>query len=205
MPPQMEIIERVRFEVVIHSWLKDEWFDSAFDIYRNSVNLIGNPDFSNKIENQKRLKILLHKRFQMYSSILENAEWFKVKLTKINENKIYYCCSSEWVYFSNKTMQPKGAHSNVFPTSKVDISRANKIKEIYNATRGSPHCNGIILVGLNFDSVFTLIEGNHRFTATSYNLRYKENDTVSSEFAYLGLSPEMNSYHYHIGRLNPHL
>lgn len=201
----MEIIGKVSFEVVIHSWLKDEWSNPVYDIYRKDNDLINNPQFANDAENLKRLKIFLHNRLFMYSSILERAEWFEVKLIKKDLNRIYYCCSDEWNKFSNGLFQPIGAYSNIFPDSKIDIVRANKIKEIHTTLLGNSLVNGLILIGTSLDSVKTIVEGNHRFTATSYMLKDKEENEAISDIAYLGMSPEMNNYNFHIGKYNPHL
>lgn len=192
----MEIISQVSFEEVIHSWLKDEWSKSAYDVYRTAENekMVSIPDFSNDFENLRRLKIFLHDRLPMYSSILERAQWNKVKVVKGDIDRIYQCYSSEWNKFSNETFRVSETVKNIFPDSKVDIQRADKIKQIYSNLNSTPKVDGLILIGTNKESNLTIIEGCHRFTAVYEKVKNEEQDKVIADYAFMGTSSEMTNY-----------
>lgn len=197
----MKVIEKVEFKIVIHSWLKDEWYNSVFDLYRTLENekIINNPNFGNENDNKKRLKLFLLNRGPMYNSILENAEWLRVKIGTEDMKRIYYCYCKEWEEFSNYTFQPEGVYSNIFPDCKIDVERAKKIKKIIDSSTDSNLVNGLILIGSKQDSDFTIIEGCHRYTATSFKIKDKNKDEIVADIAFLGIHPEMNKYSFHIG------
>ncbi len=56
------------------------------------------------------------------------------------------------------------------------------------------------MIGKDNESVFTIIEGNHRFTAVYIKSLDKKEDKIFSDIAYLGLSPQINNYPFHIGK-----
>lgn len=200
--PAIEISNHVGFEVVVHSWLKDEWY------LRNPkmINpLISNPNFTNKEENKKRLIQLREFRRPMIDTLPADTIWYKVKIYKKDIERIFHCASKDWGAISNNAFNVQSTISNIFPESMIDFQRSHKIKEIYETLIESPKMDGLILIGISIKSALTIIEGNHRFTAIYYKLKDKEPNQIISENAYLGISALMDNYDLHIGKYFPQL
>ncbi len=192
----IKVQETVGFETIVHSWLKDEWHGKDYDKWRTIIpdTLIGCPDFNNAKENAIRFKLLKAARSSMIDLLLINANWYKVKVCLEDIERIYQCRSSEWDKFSNGTFRVSETVKNVFPDSKIDVPRADKIKEIYKGLDNQPKVNGLILIGTNIDSNLTIIEGCHRFTAVYKKVKDGSNDQLIADYAFVGVNPEMINY-----------
>jgi len=191
--------ETIGFEVVVHSWLSDEWHGKDYDKWRTIIpdTLIGCPDFNNAKENAIRFKLLKAARTSMIDLSLINANWYKVKVSLEDIERIYQCRSSEWDKFSNGTFRVSETAKNVFPISRIDIPRADKIKQIYSNLNNTPKVNDLILIGTSLESNFTIIEGCHRFTAVYEKVKNEEPGKLIADYAYVGVSAEMTNYKFY--------
>jgi hypothetical protein len=194
----MNIIKPVSKHIVFHSWLKDE--KSKLEQTDRLNELINNPDFDNVRDNDERFNLLMIFRSKVIREQLINAEWYEIEVIIDDLSRIYHCPTIEdWGKISNTFYQPSQTITNVFPESKIAIDRADKIKAIYGSIGDQNFMNGLILIGSQKDSPFTVIEGNHRFTAFYYLLKDKPSQSLFAK-GYLGVHPDMNNYDFHIGK-----
>ncbi len=76
---QINTEKEVGFEVVVHSWLKDEAYSHNLDV---TNVLISNPDFNNQSENNERFKLLNSFRGPMIDQLPKDIIWYEVKIYK---------------------------------------------------------------------------------------------------------------------------
>ena len=193
--PTKKLGERKTFDEIIHSWLKDEWYLSNYNQVRQITpsEFINNPNFSNTEENKVRLELLRSIRSPMVDPLPKDTEWYVTDLKKGDIKRIYIVPSSDWLSLTSNSYSILEAVKNI----DSNLDHASKIREIKtNLNEGSLSKN-LILVASSPESPFTIIEGNHRAVALlSKAIDSKIEPIVEKIF--LGISPEMKSYIWHI-------
>lgn len=184
------------FPEVVHSWLKDEWHFANYDLIRESIpaDLINNPDFSNGKENSKRLELLRTVRQPMIDSIPIDTEWHRIDFCKDDLGRTFIVPSADWLPLTNNSYQILEGVKNI----ESDFDHARKIREIKTAIDGGNVSKNLILVATSSESVFTIIEGNHRAVAFASEAMEHEDGDPIIEKIFLGISSQMKNYIWHI-------
>jgi len=194
--PAKKLGEPVSFDVIVHSWLKDEWYKPEFDKMKGNISdhLIMNPDFLNLNDNKLRYGLLYSVRRPMIETIPTDTCWFKIQIERNDLNRIFHCPCLDWqditngrfhVFESIKNVDSQNGHSRI-------------IREIISSLDGKCCVNGLVLVASSPESAFTIIEGNHRFVASVSVASHNGFNELNSETSYLGLSQQMKEFKWHI-------
>jgi hypothetical protein len=206
--PEIEVTRQVPFNVVIHSWLASEWEKHDYDSVRSITDpvIIKHPNFNDPYENTVRSFLLFKGRHVMCQPVLALAHWQEVKIYKRDVPRIYACASpDDWGVISNNTFHVSEILTNIYPAIKTDFQRSATIRQIASTLNENSTFDGLILIGSGVNSPFTIIEGCHRFTAINHVLSGKGDDALISKTAFLGISPHMNRYTFHIERVLPNI
>lgn len=194
--PVKKLGRRKSFNEIVHSWLKDEWYLNYYDQLRQTtpVKILEDPDFSNADENKTRLELLRHVRKPMVDPLPNDTEWYIINFNKEDLSRTFIVPSADWLPLTNNTFHILEALKNV----ESNLDHAGRIREIKVAIGNGNVSKNLILVASNSESFFTVIEGNHRAVAFAGKaLENSELDFIVEE-VFLGISPQMKSYIWHI-------
>lgn len=189
------LMNQVAFDEVVYSWLRDEWDGPKYDFLRDDVNLdlIFNPDLTNEIDNKNRYGLLFSIRRYLLSTIPSDTIWYSGEILNKDMKKIRHLGCFEWFEFTSKTFKIEESIKSVDSGHELDDGRVKKICEIISSAETPTLIGSAILVGKNFDSIFTILEGNHRLVAGFFHGRNKDPDTLISGKAYFGISSSVLS------------
>ncbi len=193
--PVKALIREKTFQEVVHSWLRDEWSFPHYDQIRPTIPsaIIDSPNFSDENENNQRLQLLRYVRKPMIDPIPSNTEWYVISFKKDDLDRTFIVPSDDWLPLTNNSYQILEAIKNV----ESQIDHAPKIREVRNAIERDSVGRNLILVTSSLESPFTIIEGNHRAVAFTSKALDETPDMIIEE-VFLGVSPQMKDYIWHI-------
>jgi hypothetical protein len=157
----MQILRTIPWEEAIRTWLDSEWYRLPGNINRV---LVDNPDLTNAEENSERLTALcLHLGRAPILSLLPTVA--TVKLVNIEPSdlpKLYIVPSSDWYRDTNGTFRLSDASTYLRPARRAKIAALeNNLANYDNATTDQV----LILIAVDEDGPYTMIDGNHRAIA----------------------------------------
>ena len=188
--------EQVSFDIIVHAWLQNEWYKPQYNAKRAKIpaSLITEPDFQSHDQNILRLELLKFTRRPMIDPIPGNTVWYKIQIDKTDLERIFHIPSADWWDISNNTYHVSETIKNI----DSNKNHAGQIREIIT-TLGEREINDdLILVASNPASKFTVIEGNHRFSAMVYKTVIEDSRPIVAKNAMIGISPDMKNYAFHI-------
>lgn len=193
--PVKKLGRQKTFDEIVHSWLKDEWYLNHYDQLRQTVamKILDDPDFFNEGENKTRLELLRHVRQPMVDPLPNDTEWYVIDFNKDDLNRTFIVPSSDWLPLTNNTFHILEALKNV----ESNLDHADRIREIKAATDNGNVSKNLILVASSSESLFTIIEGNHRAVAFASKALENSGEAIVEEI-FLGISPQMKSYIWYI-------
>jgi hypothetical protein len=185
-------IRQLTQEMVIHGFLKNEFFRREFDQYRQDfANLVWYPDFHNEQENELRRALLFLRRGRLWRELPADTEWFEVELQLDALNQIRVFPRNHWLRFSRHGFYLSRILGNIHDWTEAHPSNpfSMKLRSLRAAFSMSDEKFGaVLLIGKQLSGPFTIIEGNHRMAAASLDLR----DGALHRFTFVcGLSPRM--------------
>lgn len=192
----MKVIKQVGFEIVVHAWLKAEWYKKEFDPVRNQINqsVIESPDFDSEKENNLRMWLLSCVRGPILNPLPPDTIWHMAIFDMDDIKRTFIIPSSDWGIISSNTYHPLKVIENL----NLDEPHANKIKEMEATLQNKSVDQKLILVASDPNSILTTIEGNHRGVAVFNNaIKNKLSGPIIDE-VFLGISPNMKGYQWHI-------
>lgn len=171
--------EKVSINEIIHTFLVaelekvNEAFNGQINLHEENISkIIANPDFKSEHQNCLRSMLLVH-RLGILKEIPSSTIWHKV--SSINEshyNELFAINDKDWVSSDDKNELPKVA-------KRMNIKLTND-----PSTWQMP-----ILWGKSKKGPFTIIEGNHRFSAIALT------DNKFNIPCYIGLSGDFCPWH----------
>lgn len=193
--PTKEIKKQIDFDIVVHSWLKNEWDMPIFNDLRLNyqADLITYPNFKILSDNKARVDLLQSARGEIINSIPENTIWYEIEINSKDVNRIYHLPHPSWHEITNGTYRVEDGIKNIGAQNNQTV----KIKEIITSLPENSRVNDLILIGSSLESAFTIIEGNHRFAAMVHKNGIDSKKWIS-ELSYLGISQSMKESVFHI-------
>lgn len=194
--PTKKLGKQKTFDEIVHSWLKDEWYLPHYNQIRQNTpsRIIENPNFSDPNENKTRLELLRCVRQPMIDLIPSDTQWYVTDFNRGDLNRTFIVPSSDWLPITNNSYSVSEAVKNV----GSNLDHADRIRKIKDCANGENVSKNLILVASSPESLFTVIEGNHRVVAfVSEVLNNTETNMIVEEI-FLGISPQMKNYIWHI-------
>lgn len=184
-------VRRVSEPEVIAEFLKAEFYQPEFDLYRDRfADIVSGGDLTNERKNAIRKALLFRRRGRLWRELPNDTQWWEIELQPSDLPRVRAFPRKQWRKF---------AEGDFHLTQMIDRIRATVESEdqsLFSAKMRSVAAdiqekrvpNTVLLIGVDERSPLTIIEGNHRMAAAMLLSR----DAVSQEFRfYCGLSPRM--------------
>lgn len=166
--PSIRLIRRVTEDEVISEFLKSDYEHPIYRDYQESMRpIIVAPNCNNPAENAKRRALLFLRHLSLWKELPSDTEWYEVEVKEANLDQIQVFPRAQWRRVARgnfvitdvvgRLEARQDADSNPF-LAKIAAIRGRLRQE--DSIAGS-----VVLIGLNESSPFTILDGNHRFTA----------------------------------------
>lgn len=192
--PIKELKEEKSFNEIVASWLKCEWHYPFYILKRKIIpkKIINQPTFSNS-ENKIRLKLLCSNRGHMIKQLPKDTKWYSIVFKKKDIPRTSLIPMKKgWTFKITKgTCMLKDA-LNKENWNLINTEDRNRIQNIYSSFKKSISNKEIrlILLASSPNSLFSILEGNHRSVALA--TKSLENNQKSLIIpSYLGISQKM--------------
>lgn len=164
----LRIVESMSEHQVIAEFLRSEFHHPEFEEYRNEFEyLVTRPDLESARENALRRALLFLRRGAMWRELPDDTEWFKVKLTRTELERIRFFPRAQW---------RKVAEGSFYLTDMVECLRAKwqqnpgdeffrKLRRLTSSVQEGLTSPTVLLIGIDAQSPLTILDGNHRMAA----------------------------------------
>ncbi|HLW89434.1 MAG TPA: hypothetical protein VKR57_13145 [Terriglobales bacterium] len=187
----IRIIRRVSEDEVISEFLKSDFDNSAFGEYQDALRgLVRTPNLEGADENAKRRALLFIRHFALWKELPQGTEWFEVEIREANLDQIRVFPRAQWRKLArgNFTVTVIAERLRTFRTRNfAEETFLSKIAALGGFYRQNPDPGAVLLIGLNENQPFTILDGNHRLVAALLT-----SPKTVPRFRFLcGLSPRM--------------
>lgn len=179
----MRLIKSVNVEIVIHSWLRDE-YSNVFNfkaLTESNLDIIVTPNFESEFENMERFKLLKSIRGQILEEIPFDTSWYEIDIMQSDIYRIYHIPHFSWNIISNGTYHILETVKNI----NFHNEHGCKIASIVSTLNDKTKINNLILGGSSQSSKLTVFEGNHRLTSMMYKLGKMTNEIISTKYYFI--------------------
>lgn len=153
---------------VIAEFLRSEFHHPEFEEYRMDFeHLVNHPDLESHRENALRRALLFLRRGAMWRELPDDTQWFKVKLSRNDLERIRFFPRAQWrrvaegsFYLTDmieclRTRWQESAHDEFF----------QKLRRMSDPVRQGSVNPTVLLIGVDERSPLTILDGNHRMAA----------------------------------------
>jgi O-antigen/teichoic acid export membrane protein len=182
---------KVEEEEVISEFVKAEFYQPEFDLYREKyASIIYHPDLSNEQENAARRALLFRRRGRMWRELPKDTIWWEVELQKGDIGRIRAFPRKQWRSFASGSFYLAEMIDRI--RKKVESQEPTqfilKMRAVVQDLDENTVPDSVLLIGVDERGPLTIIEGNHRMAAALM----LSPETVHQRFRfYCGLSPKM--------------
>lgn len=191
--PEFGRIRRIRHvseDEVIAEFLRNDFRNPEFKDYQESLGaLVASPDLTNPVENARRRALLFLRHDALWRELPRDTQWVEVQLGVEDLERIHVFPRAQW----RKLARGDFSMSKVLRSLRaencdgVDRTFLTKIADLGTWLGHVPEAGAVLLIGLNENGAFTVLDGNHRFVAAALNA-----PAAMGKFRFLcGMSPNM--------------
>jgi hypothetical protein len=188
----MKKLRRVTEAEFISEFLKNEFYQEEF--HRDRVKyeqIVMDADITDETENALRKALLFRRRGHMWRELPADTQWWHVQIEPADLNLIRVFPRAQW---------RKVANGNFLLTDIVGRIRTGhysgrtrdfiaKVQALSYRLRVDSDSSSVLLIGVDENSPFTILEGNHRLTAALLASQH----VLQNRFRIMcGFSPRMN-------------
>jgi hypothetical protein len=164
----LPVIRSLKEHEVIAEFLRSEFHHPEFEEYRKDFeHLVNHPDLESHRENALRRALLFLRRGAMWRELPEDTEWFEVKLTTRDLERIRFFPRAQW---------RRVAEGSFYLTDMIECLRAKwqqspqdeffqKLRRLSDPVREGSVNPAVLLIGVDARSPLTILDGNHRMAA----------------------------------------
>ncbi|MGH9511793.1 MAG: lipopolysaccharide biosynthesis protein [Terriglobales bacterium] len=187
----LQKIRRVREAEAIAEFLKNEFYQPEFDRYREPFrHLVAHPNFENEGDNALRKALLYRRRGRLWRELPPDTEWWEATLETGDLQRIRVFPRSQWRRHADESYQLLDTAQRI--GARIESRRSNaffaKLQSMSTDFAEMPEHSAVLLIGIDECSPLTIIEGNHRMTASTL----VSPEQVPRQFRFLcGFSPRM--------------
>ena len=187
----IRVIRRISEDEVIAEFLKSDFNDSAFEEYQETLRgLVIKPNLDDAGENAKRRALLFIRHLSLWRELPKGTEWFEVEVRAADLDRIRVFPRAQWRKLArgNFTVTEVVERIRTFKSRNVvDDAFLSKISAMRDWLRQDTDPGAVLLIGLNENEPFTILDGNHRLVAAIL----KSPGSVPRFRFLCGLSPRM--------------
>lgn len=186
-------IRQASEEEVIAEFLKAEFYQPEFDLYRRSVSaVVFEGDIHDEGQNAIRKALLYRRRGRLWRELPDDTTWWEIQLEPSDLTRIRAFPRKQWRKFAEGdfylTTMIERIRSYVESSDRSWFSK--KMRSVTADLQANSISNSVLLIGLDDLGPLTIIEGNHRMAAAMLS----SSETVTQKFRfYCGLSPSMTT------------
>ncbi len=187
----MNTLRRVTEAEVVAEFLKNEFYEPEFHRDRQRFErVVVEPDLANETENALRLALLFRRRAILWRELPADTQWWEVQLELDDVPRVRVFPRAQWRRLANGSYLVPHIVDRLRRVQFNEHSSGfySKIQSLSYRLRQETDNSAVMLIGIDTQHPFTLIEGNHRFTAAM--LVSPELLTKRFRF-YCGFSPRM--------------
>jgi hypothetical protein len=165
----LERLRKVSESEVIAEFLRNEFYHHDFDEVREEfARIVLHPNLADANENQLRRQLLFRKRAGLWRELPEDTQWWEVRVQPRALGRIRIFPRADWRRFSQRGFSlPQMALRirEALATARDDdfLARVAELQKQLVAGEGELGC--VLLIGIDEETAFTIIEGNHRMVA----------------------------------------
>jgi O-antigen/teichoic acid export membrane protein len=190
-PKPIRLIRRVSEDEVIAEFLRTDFSNSAFADYQETLHsLVLTPHLDDADENAKRRALLFIRHFSLWKELPGGTEWFEVEIRMADLAQIRVFPRAQWRKLArgNFAITSIAEHLRKFRGhNEAGEAFVSKIGELSAGLRQDADPGAVLLIGLNENEPFTVLDGNHRLVAAILT----SPEAVSKLRFLCGLSPRM--------------
>jgi hypothetical protein len=187
----VRIIRQVSEDEVIAEFLRSDFSNSAFEEYHEILRaLVVTPHLDDADENAKRRALLFIRHFALWKELPDGTEWFEVEIGSADLAQIRVFPRAQWRKLArgNFSIESVAEYLRTFRgNDAADRTFLSKIGAVGDQLRHDNDPGAVLLIGVNENEPFTILDGNHRLMAAILT----SPETVSRFRFFCGLSPRM--------------
>jgi O-antigen/teichoic acid export membrane protein len=191
LPTGFRKIRSVTEAEVIAEFLKAEFYQPEFDLYRSKfAEVVTDRDLSSERKNAIRKTLLFRRRGKLWRELPRDTQWWEIELRESDLPRVRAFPRKQWARFAEGDFYLTRMIARIQATveSKDQSWFSEKMRSVAADLRGKGVPNSVLLIGVDESSPLTIIEGNHRMAAAML----VSPGEVNQQFRfYCGLSPKM--------------
>jgi hypothetical protein len=165
----MQIVRPVTESEAIGEFLKNEFYEADYNRDRDDwEQIVLHPDYTNAEENATRRALLFRRRGHMWRELPPDTQWYEVKLSPNDLDRIHVFPRAQWSKISNGSYCIGDVVSRIRERNYRDGGDRviAKIQQMRYRLQIDPHSTStVLLIGQDEQSPVTILEGNHRLSA----------------------------------------
>jgi hypothetical protein len=166
----MKKLRRVDEADVIAEFLKNEFYQTEFHRDRQRFEqLVMEPDTADAGENALRRALLFRRRGHMWRELPADTEWWEVEVEPEDLGRIRVFPRAQWRKVADGSfllgdVAERLRRERFYGRTREFVAR---VQALSYQLRHSVEPSAVMLIGVDENSPFTIIEGNHRMTAAA--------------------------------------
>ncbi|HUY93839.1 MAG TPA: oligosaccharide flippase family protein [Terracidiphilus sp.] len=164
----VRLIRRASENEVIAEFLKSDFHRHEFDEYKEPFgDLVLHPDLDNPDDNARRRALLFIRHLALWKELPVNTDWYEVEVNESDLSTIRIFPRAQWRKVARNNFSATEIAIGMRERSHLlDNSFVSKIDAIGRRLgRDASGFAAVILIGVNENEPFTVLDGNHRLIA----------------------------------------
>ena len=162
-------IRSVAEDEVIAEFLKNDFQNPEFKSYQQVLrDEVMAPDFSDALENARRRALLFIRHGRLWRELPEGTEWHEVELTPADLQRIRVFPRAQWRKLARGNFAITDVVHGIAQGDRRHLPEAKflaKIDGLGEQIRQGTAPGAVLLIGLNENGPFTILDGNHRLVS----------------------------------------
>jgi len=188
--PSLQVVRSLSEHEVIASFLASEFHHPEFEEYQEFRYLVIHPDFESQRENALRRALLFLRRGAMWRELPEDTRWFQVALTREDLARIRFFPRAQWRRVAQGSFYMRDMIESLRDKLQEpsDDEFLQKLERLTTSVQYGVVNPTVLLIGVDYHSPLTLLDGNHRIAAAML----AQPSAAIDRFQFIcGLSPTM--------------
>jgi len=164
----MKKLRRITEAEVIAEFLKNEFYQEEFHRDRsNFEQLVLEADVTNETENALRRALLYRRRGHMLRELPADTQWWEVQIEASDLNLVRVFPRAQWRRVAGGSFLLRDIVERIRTVRFSGRTRdfISKVQALSYRIRLEKDASSVMLIGVDEERPFTILEGNHRLTA----------------------------------------
>jgi hypothetical protein len=164
----MRKLRRITEAQVIAEFLKNEFYQEEFHHDReNFEQLVLEANVTNETENALRRALLFRRRGHMWRELPSDTQWWEVEIEISDLNLLRVFPRAQWRRVADGSFLLRDIVERIRTVRFKGHTRdfISKVQALSYRIRVENDASSVLLIGIDEQKPFTILEGNHRLTA----------------------------------------